>query len=111
MSAAEAATVAGAAEEAFALEELLLFRAYLYTLFHKLLGAAPDAAALDALLGRETAEVAGAYAEDDATMRGFARFLEGLAAREDRAALLDEARDEHVRLFVGPGPLPAFTWD
>lgn len=111
MSAAEAATVAGAAEEAFALEELLLFRAYLYTLFHKLLGAAPDAAALDALLGRETAEVAGAYAEDDATMRGFGRFLQGLAAREDRAALLDEARDEHVRLFVGPGPLPAFSWE
>ncbi len=91
MSAAEAATAAGTAEEAFALEELLLSRAYLYTLFHKLLGAAPDAAALDALLGRETAEVVGAYAEDDATMRGFARFLEGLAAREDRAALLDEA--------------------
>nr|WP_238991236.1 molecular chaperone TorD family protein [Gordonibacter urolithinfaciens] len=86
-------------------------RAYLYTLFHKLLGAAPDAAALDALLGRETAEVAGAYAEDDATMRGFGRFLQGLAAREDRAALLDEARDEHVRLFVGPGPLPAFSWE
>ena len=111
MSAVETATAAGAAEEAFALEELLLSRAYLYTLFHKLLGAAPDAAALDALLGRETAEVAGAYAEDDATMRGFARFLEGLAAREDRAALLDEARDEHVRLFVGPGPLPAFSWE
>lgn len=106
-----AATVDGVAEEAFALEELLLCRAYLYTLFHKLLGAAPDAAVTDALLGRATAEAVGAYADDDATMRGFGRFLEGLAAREDRAALLDEARDEHVRLFVGPGALPAFSWE
>lgn len=111
MSAAEAATVAGVAEESFALEELLLCRAYLYTLFHKLLGAAPDAPALDVLLGRGTADAVGAYAADDATMLGFERFLEGLAARVDRAALLDEARDEHVRLFVGPGPLPAFSWE
>ena len=44
-------------------------------------------------------------------MRGFAAFLEALAAREDRAALLDAARDEYTRLFVGPGALPAPTWE
>ncbi|MDJ1651176.1 MULTISPECIES: TorD/DmsD family molecular chaperone [Gordonibacter] len=100
-----------ARERAAALEELLLARVYLYELFHKLMGAAPDADVLEALLGQAPAEGAGLYAEDDATMRGFAAFLEALAAREDRAALLDAARDEYTRLFVGPGALPAPTWE
>lgn len=97
--------------EAVALEELLLARAYSYTLFHKLLGAAPDGAVMDALLGPATAELVDAYAEEDETMRGFGRFLGRLAARDDRAALVDAARDEYTRLFVGPGALPALPWE
>ena len=96
--------------ETVALEELLLARAYAYTLFHKLFGAAPDAATLDVLLGPDAAEAVGAYAEDDETMGGLGRFLAELAAREDRPALLDAARDEYARLFEGPGALPAPTW-
>ena len=30
---------------------------------------------------------------------------------EGRAALLEAARDEHVRLLVGPGALPAIPWE
>ncbi len=97
--------------EAVALEELLLARAYSYTLFHKLLGAAPDGAVMDALLGPATAELVDAYAEEDETMRGFGRFLGRLAARDDRAALVDAACDEYTRLFVGPGALPALPWE
>ena len=109
--AAAAATAADAHAEALALEGLLISRAYLCTLFHKLLGAAPDAEVLDALLGRATADVVDEYAEDDESMRGLGCFLAGLAAREDRAGLLDAARDEYTRLFVGPGALPAPTWE
>ena len=97
--------------ESVALEALLLARARLYALFHKLFGAAPDAAVLEALLGGATADAVDEYAEDDETMRGFGRFLSDLAAAEGRATLLEAARDEHVRLFVGPGPLPAFSWE
>lgn len=43
------------AGESVALEALLLARARLYALFHKLFGAAPDAAAIEALLGEATA--------------------------------------------------------
>ena len=100
-----------ARERAAGLEELLRARAYLFELFHKLTGAAPDAEVLDALLGEATAACAGAYAEDDETMAGFARFLRELAAREDRTGLLDAARDEYTRLFVGPAALPAPVWE
>ncbi len=51
------------------------------------------------------------YAEDDETMRGFGRFLSELAAVEGRATLLEAARDEHVRVLVGPGALPALPWE
>lgn len=98
------------AGESVALEALLLARARLYALFHKLFGAAPDAAAIEALLGEATADAVDEYAEDDETMRGFGRFLSELAV-EGRAALLEAARDEHVRLLVGPGALPAIPWE
>lgn len=97
--------------ESVALEALLLARARLYALFHKLFGAAPDAAVLEALLGGATADAVDEYAEDDETMRGFGRFLSDLAAAEGRATLLEAARDEHVRVLVGPGALPALPWE
>ena len=83
----------------------------MYALFHKLFGAAPDAAVLEALLGGATADAVDEYAEDDETMRGFGRFLSDLAAAEGRATLLEAARDEHVRVLVGPGALPALPWE
>lgn len=98
------------AGESVALEALLLARAHLYALFRKLFGAAPDAAVLEALLGEATADAVDEYADDE-TMRGFGRFLSDLAAAGDRAALLEAARDEHVRLLVGPGALPALPWE
>lgn len=110
MSALEAG-LADDRAEALELEGLLLSRAYLYTLFHKLLGAAPDAEVLDALLSEATADVVDEYAADDESMRGLGRFLAESAAHEDRAGLLDAARDEYTRLFVGPGALPAPTWE
>ena len=99
------------AGESVALEALLLARARLYALFHKLFGAAPDAAVLEALLGGATADAVDEYAEDDETMHGFGRFLSEVAAAEGRAALLETARDEHVRVLVGPGALPAIPWE
>ncbi|MEI3309886.1 MAG: molecular chaperone TorD family protein [Eggerthella lenta] len=98
------------AGESVALEALLLARARLYALFHKLFGAAPDAAAIEALLGEATADAVDEYAEDDETMRGFGRFLSELAAVEGRAALLEAARDEYVRLLVRRA-LPAIPWE
>lgn len=108
VAARAAATVGEAARaDSAALETLLASRSHLYLLFHKLLGATPDEAVLDALLSDATAKAVGGYASEDDTMRGLAAFLGELAAREDRAGLLDGARDEYARLLIGPAALPA----
>lgn len=111
MSAAQAPAAESAEVEALELEALLAARAYLYALFHKALGATPDAEVIDALLSTATADAVGEYAADDETMCGLGAFLSELAAHDDRAALLEAARDEHTRLFVGPGQLPALPWE
>ena len=110
-AAAAAPTAAAVGAEALQLEALLTTRAYLYELFHKLLGGAPDAEVLDALLSDAAVDAVDEYASDDETMRGLADFLAGLAAREDRAGLADAVRDEYTRLFVGPGELLALPWE
>lgn len=110
-AAATRAEAKARAAEALALGELLACRAYLYELFHKLFGGEPDAELLDVLLGAVTADAVDAYAADDETMAALQRFLAGLAAREHRPVLLEEAHDEYMRLFIGPGTLPTLPWE
>ena len=109
-AAAAAPTAAAVGAEALQLEALLTARAYLYELFFKLFGGVPTAGLLDELLDGAAFDVVQEYARDDAAMAGLAAFLEGLAKRENRPALLDAVRDEYTRLFVGPGELPALPW-
>ena len=95
--------------ESIDLEALLLSRAYLYTLFHKLFGGTPDAAMVACVLSETTRDVAEEYAGDDPSMKGLGRFLENLGECVDGAVLTEQARDEYTRLFIGPGEaaLPA----
>lgn len=97
-------------QDALQLEALLVSREYLYTLFHKLLGGTPDAELLEVLLGDATADVVEEYAGDNATLRGLCAFLRELRA-EDAAGLIDRARDEYARIFVGPAALPASPYE
>lgn len=97
-------------DEALGLESLLVSRAYLYTTFHKLFGGVPNEALLDELLGNVAASVVSEYAEDNSTFEGLAGFLTSLAA-DNREELLDRAKDEYMRLFVGPARLPALPWE
>lgn len=92
--------------ESIDLEALLLCREYLYTLFHKLFGGTPDEAMVALVLSKTTRDVVEEYAGDDPSMRGLGRFLADLDECVDRAVLLDQARDEYTRLFIGPGELP-----
>ena len=92
--------------ESIDLEALLLSRAYLYTLFHKLFGGTPDAAMVTCVLSETTRDVVEEYAGDDPSMKGLGRFLENLGECVDGAVLTDQARDEYTRLFIGPGELP-----
>lgn len=98
------------AQETLQLEALLLARDYSYTLFHKLLGTAPNAALLSALLDETTADIFSEYSEDSPELAQFAKLLASL--REgDFESLLDSVRDEYTRIFVGPAMLPASPYE
>ncbi len=101
------------ASQAAALEELLIARAYLYELFHKCFGGDPNGTLVEALICGETSEVIAEFADDDATMRGFEKFLGKLAdeAASDPAAFADRVKGEYTRLFIGPGTPEAVPWE
>lgn len=92
--------------ESIDLEALLLSRTYLHTLFHKLLGGTPDETILAALLSDETVDAVEEFTGDNPSMQGLGRFLTDLRECVDVSVLLDSARDEYTRLFIGPTALP-----
>lgn len=98
------------AQDALQLEALLLSRAYLYELYHKLLGGTPDEAVLEALASDMTADVLDEFAGASDELRILGGFLTVLRADEP-AELLDRARDEYTRVFVGPAALPASPYE
>ncbi|MEC4176354.1 molecular chaperone TorD family protein [Adlercreutzia sp. R7] len=98
--------IAALRRESIDLEALLLSREYLYMLFHKLLGGTPDEAVIALVLSKATRDVVEEFAGEDPSMRGLGRFLQDLGECVDRGVLLDQARDEYTRLFIGPGELP-----
>lgn len=97
-------------QDVLQLEALTLSRAYLYTLFHKLFGGAPDEDVLDALLGPVTADVVDEFSAASEELQAFGGFLESLRDVV-RAGLLDNAKDEYTRVFVGPLALPASPYE
>lgn len=94
-------------EESIDLEALLLSRQYLYGLFHKLFGGTPDEDVLVAVLSDATVEVVDEFTGDNVSMQGLGRFLQDLRECVDRSVLVESARDEYTRLFIGPAALPA----
>lgn len=94
------------ASEALSLEALLVARAYLYTMFHKLTGGQPTDELVDMLLGSTMHDVVDEYASKVETLASYRDFLDSLRS-EDRDELLNDMRDEHTRCFVGPASLPA----
>ena len=95
------------------LEALLLARAYLYTLFHKLLGATPEEDVLEALFDDMTFDSLDEFADASSELEAFGALLSRIKdeAREDGAAYLDHAKDEYTRVFVGPLALPASPYE
>lgn len=93
------------------LESLLASRTYLYTLFHKLLGGTPNAEVIETLLGPEVEDALRYCLNDDAVLRHFSHFLSDYANNMDRCELLEKAKNEYTRLFIGPAALPTPTWE
>lgn len=98
------------AQDALQLEALLLSRAYLYELFHKLFGGSPDEELLDALLGDIAADAVEEFSGNSVELTAFGSFLAKLKAT-NREELLDSAKDEYTRVFIGPLALPASPYE
>ena len=97
-------------QDVLQLEALLVSRAYLYTLFHKLFGGTPNGDLLEVLRSATTADVVDEYAADSPELQALGGFLADLAGR-DLPGLLDGARDEYTRIFIGPTNLPASPYE
>lgn len=96
--------------EELQMEALLLARTYCYGLFAKLLGATPDEALIDALLGRTASDAFEEFSGNSPELSSFCTLL-GQMRASDRGHLLDRARDEHMRVLVGPLALPASPYE
>lgn len=99
-----------ASDDALQLEALLVARTYLYTLFHKALGGEPAEELLDVMFSSMTSSVLDEYAENSETIASLQAFLEA-KSQEDRSTLLDAAKDEYTRTFLGPNVLPASPYE
>lgn len=98
------------AQDTLQLEALLLSRAFLYELFHKLFGGTPDGALLEMLTAEVTADTLEEFAGASDELMALGGFLAVLRA-DDREQLLVRARDEYTRVFLGPLALPASPYE
>lgn len=108
---ADAAT--DAAAETLQLQALLISRAYLYELFHKLLGGTPDGEVLSALTSPVAFDVVEEFGEGNEALSGFGKFLQDLCAAygQDPEGKLSAVRDEYTRVLMGPAELPASPYE
>lgn len=89
---------------------LMSARAYVFSLLHKMLGAEPTKALMDAVSSEESLQAVALFAseENDAA----AKLADVLAACRDmddeKLALV---KDEYTRLFIGPEKLIAAPWE
>lgn len=81
-------------------------RAYLYALFHRALGDAPDAAIVEALGSNETLMALGFFLEGKPAFDRLAEAVTGLGESD-----VEGLASEYTALFVGPHKLIAPPWE
>ncbi|MBQ1491103.1 MAG: molecular chaperone TorD family protein [Blautia sp.] len=89
-------------------ELLLVNRNYLYQLFYKAFGREPDEAFWDILMGESTRRGL-LLLEEGPSLVGPA--LEALGRIGQEEGFLERAREEYIRLFVGPMEMEAPPWE
>lgn len=109
---ADAGCAASACEsDSLSIEALLLGRAYLYTLFHKVFGGEPDERLLCAIGQKATFDVLDEYAASSGTLGKLKDFSMRVGAKAYDAAFVADVREEFTRFFEGPAEPPAFPWE
>lgn len=97
-------------DEILSLEALLVSRAYLYLLFHKVLGGEPCGRLFEILSDSQTVAIVDEYADADQKMADLRDYLASLTEKTDEE-FVDVVKDEFVRSFVGPNRLLALPWE
>ena len=100
-----------ARDELLSLEALLLSRAYLYTLFHKVFGGEPDERLLAALGCEAVSDVIEEFAYGSETLTNLKGFVARVGRNASDASYLEEVREEFACFFQGPAQPPAFPWE
>ncbi|MBQ7052607.1 MAG: molecular chaperone TorD family protein [Clostridia bacterium] len=85
---------------------LLAGRAYVFSLFHKLLGGEPTQALLDAVSSEESLQAVALFEQDSRAAAGLKAVLASCRGMDVQAA-----RMEYTRLFLGPDTLIAPPWE
>lgn len=94
------------------LEVILSDRVFLYSLLHKVFGREPDAALLDILTSKDTADGFALYSAEEGDPLDLAgRFFDEVRADCADAAFLDRVKSEYTRFFIGPLDLVAPPWE
>lgn len=99
-------------EDSLSLDAMLLSRAYLYTLFHKLLGMKPTVALIKCAASSATADALDQYEILDDSLDTLFEELRKETSNDSSAdQLLRAIESEYGRFFVGPGDLPAVPFE
>jgi TorA maturation chaperone TorD len=99
-------------EKREAAELLLANRLYLYSLLHKTFGRDPDAELLTLLSAETTVNAFALLSEEKGdVLDRVGPFLEGVRAKVNDPAFLEDVKAEYMHLFVGPDKLVAPPWE
>lgn len=93
------------------LEALLLGRAYLYALFHKVFGGEPDDRLLCVIGQRVTIDALDEFAASSDTLAKLRDFAARVGARAADVSFVANVREEFALFFEGPVEPPAFPWE
>ncbi len=89
---------------------LMAGRAYVFSLLHKMLGAEPTRALMDAVSSGESLQAVSLFESGDSDA---AKKLKGVLSScgDMDEEKLEQVKDEYTRLFIGPDKLIAAPWE
>lgn len=90
----------------------LASRFFLYQMFHAILGSEPTDELIELLADERTQSVLLLFSTgENGAVEKFAHTLASQPQGAERNSYLEALSAEYTRLFIGPGPLPAYPWE
>lgn len=90
----------------------LASRFFLYQMFHAIFGSEPTGDLIDLLAEEHTQNILRLFSTaKTSAVEKLARTLASQPEEAERGPYLEALAAEYTRLFIGPGPLPAYPWE